>query len=140
MNDSLNIVKQYVQAYSDHDIQKIRQLLNSNYSSASNSGQRHEGIEAGINTASMYLSAFPDMKLDIKNIYSVGDVIVAEFISRGTQKGQYLGIAPTGRQVSIPICDVIECRDGKIYSERDYFDSSLILQQLGVKTGTQGQA
>lgn len=140
MNDSLNIVKQYVQAYSDHDIQKIRQLLHSNYSSASNSGQRHEGIEAGINTASMYLSAFPDMKLDIKNIYSVGDVIVAEFISRGTQKGQYLGIAPTGRQVSIPICDVIECRDGKIYSERDYFDSSLILQQLGVKTGTQGQA
>ncbi len=37
-------------------------------------------------------------------------------------------IHDTGRKVTVPICDVIEVRDGKVYAEREYFD----MQQLGV--------
>ena len=43
-------------------------------------------------------------------------------------KNELMGFAPTGRKVTVPICDVIEVRDGKVYAEREYFD----MQQLGV--------
>ena len=39
-----------------------------------------------------------------------------------------MGVAPTGRKVTVPICDVIDVRDGKVFAEREYFD----MQQLGV--------
>ena len=140
MNDSQNIVQEYINAWSNHDVQKIRQLLHPQYSSMSIDGKQHQGVEEGVRSASMYLNAFPDLKIDLRNIFAVGDVAVIEYVSRGTQKGEFLDIDPTNRQISIPVCEVIECRDGKIYSERDYFDAGLIMQQLGVKSGIQGQA
>jgi len=140
MNESQNIVQEYIQAWSNHDIQKIRQLLHPQYSSTSIDGRRREGIEAGVEIATMYMNAFPDMKIDVKNIYSMGDVAIAEYISRGTQSGEFLDIHPTGKQVSVPVCEVIETRDGKIFSERDYFDAGLVMQQLGVQSKPQSQA
>ena len=43
-----------------------------------------------------------------------------------------MGIAPTGRQVSMPICTVLTVRGGKIVSERDYMDMAHLMRQLGV--------
>jgi len=34
--------------------------------------------------------------------------------------------------VSIPVCHVIELRDGKIYREREYMDMMNMMTQLGV--------
>jgi steroid delta-isomerase-like uncharacterized protein len=139
MNDSKTLVQEYIKAYSDHDIQKIRQLLHPQYTSTGIDGKQHKGIEEGVQIASMYLNAFPDMKIDLQNILSIGDVAVVEYVSKGTQKGEFLDIDPTNKQVNIPVCEVIECRDGKIYSERDYFDAGLIMQQLGGRSGIQDQ-
>ena len=46
-----------------------------------------------------------------------------------------MGLAPTGRKVAIPVCNVIEVRDGKVYAEREYFDSANLMAQLGVGAG-----
>ena len=43
-----------------------------------------------------------------------------------------MGVAPTGRKVTVPICDVIDVRDGKVYAEHEYFDMQHLMQQLGV--------
>ena len=132
MNDSASIVKQYVEAMNGHDIDKVRQLLHPKYSYTGGDGKRQDGIEAGINVATMYMNAFPDMKLDVQKSVTIGDIVVTEFIGRGTQNGRFMDIAPTGRKVAVPVCDVVEIRDGKIFSAHEYFDSANMLQQLGV--------
>jgi hypothetical protein len=66
------------------------------------------------------------------NIKESGDTVVVEFIGRGTHKGDLMGIAPTGRSMNIPVCDVMELRDGKIYREREYMDMATLMVQLGV--------
>jgi predicted ester cyclase len=63
------------------------------------------------------------------------DTAVTELVARGTHRGEFLGIAPTGRRVEIPVCNVVEVQGGKILAERDYFDTGLVLQQLGVAAG-----
>jgi steroid delta-isomerase-like uncharacterized protein len=140
MTNSENIVRQYFQAENSHDIDKVTQLLHPQYSYTGSDGQRREGVQAGIDVITMYLNAFPDMKIDVRNIYSIGDVTITEFTAQGTQKGKFLNINPTNKRVNVPGCDVIEVRDNKIYSEHEYSDTNTILQQLGVQTGQPAHA
>jgi steroid delta-isomerase-like uncharacterized protein len=81
----------------------------------------------------MYRTAFPDdMTLDVQHIHSAGDTAIIEFIGKGTHRGELAGIAPTGRRMELPAITVLEIRDGKIHTEREYFDSGYMMQQLGV--------
>jgi steroid delta-isomerase-like uncharacterized protein len=136
MIDSASVMKQYLEAMHGHDIDKIRLLLHPKYSYTGGDGKRQEGIDAGINVATMYMNAFPDMKLEVKNTFTTGDIVVTEFIAKGTQKGRFMDVAPTNRQVAVPVCDVVECRDGKIFAEREYSDTNIIWQQLGIQPKT----
>ena len=43
-----------------------------------------------------------------------------------------MGVPPTGRRVTIPVCDAFEVRDGKIFAEREYMDMQNLFQQIGV--------
>jgi len=133
MRDLKTIMQQYVDAMSGHNINRVRELLHSKYSYTSSDGRKQKGIQAGINIATMYMNAFPDLKFNIKNIFTVGNVVVTEFICHGTQKGKIMDIAPTGRKIELPVCDIVEVRDGKIYAEREYYDTAEMMQQLGIQ-------
>lgn len=136
MSDQTNVMRQYIEAVSRRDFAKIRQLFHPQYSYTSGDGQRHDGPDAGIAVAEMYTGAFPDLKFDVKRMHAVGDdVVVTEFIVRATHQGELMGIAPTGRKVEVHVCNVIEVRDGKIYAEREYFDTAHLMQQLGASAG-----
>jgi len=132
MSDPAAIARQYLEAVPRREFDKVRELYHPQYSYTGGDGQRQEGADAGIAVAQMYTTAFPDVKLDIKGIHVAGNVAVVEFVANGTHQGELMGIAPTGRKISVPVCNVMEMRDGKVYAEREYFDAALMMQQLGV--------
>ena len=133
MSDAAAIARQYLEAAPRRDFDTVRQLFHPQYSYTGGDGQRQEGAEAGIAIADMFTSAFPDVKVEIKHIHSVGDsVAIAEFVASGTHTSDLMDIAPTGRKMSMPVCLVLEIRDGKIYAEREYMDMLHLMQQLGV--------
>jgi predicted ester cyclase len=129
MTNSESIAKQFFQAFNDHDPEKERQLLHPQFSD----GTRIEGVQETIDIDTMYLNAFPDMRMETKNIVSSGDVVVTEFLVHGTQRGRYMDIEPTNRMVSFLLCNVLEVRDNKVFSVREYFDSAILMRQLGVQ-------
>lgn len=137
MTNSENLAKQFFDAFNNHDLEKERQLLHPQFCYTAGDGTRVEGIQATIDLDSLYLNAFPDIRMEIRNTYVAGDVIVTEFLLQGTQKGKFMDIEPTNRQVNFPICNVLEVRDNQIYSVREYFDTLTFLQQLGVQTTPQ---
>ena len=47
-----------------------------------------------------YLTAFPDMHLTIEEMLSEGDKVAVRFTSHGTHKGAYLGVAPSGKEIT----------------------------------------
>jgi limonene-1,2-epoxide hydrolase len=51
-----------------------------------------------------------------------------------------MDINPTNRRINVPVCDIIEVRDGKIYSEREYYDVANMMQQLGIQNIQTAQA
>lgn len=135
MQDLKNMVEQIMEAIPRRNFGMIRQMLHPQYSFTGGNGQRQEGPEAGIAVIEMYTNAFPDLSMEIKHMNVAGNTVITEFIARGTHKGELMGISPTNRQVNVPVCTISEFLDGKVYSEREYFDTMYMMQQLGVEVG-----
>ena len=119
-------------AWNNRDFDRMRDLMHPEYTYTGPDGREQKGPEAGMAVAHMFADAFPDGRVEILNTKEAGDTAVVEFVGRGTHGGDLMGIAPTGRPVNIPICEVLEVRDGKIYREREYMDMATMMAQLGV--------
>ena len=132
MSDAASIAREYMEGWNRRDWARWRELFHSQYTYTGGDGQLQKGPEAGMAVGQMFATAYPDGRLEIEHIHTVGDVAITEFVARGTHKGDLMGIAPTGRQITIPVCTIIEVRDGKIWAEREYMDMLHMMQQLGV--------
>lgn len=81
--------------------------------------------------------AFPDATVEVRRIVAEGPFVVAEIIGRGTQTGPLaMGeteLPPTNRRGALHLCDVYECRDGRIVGGRGYFDQLELMRSLGVQ-------
>lgn len=53
----------------------------------------------------------------------------------GQHTGDFMGIAPTGKDVRVPLCVVYDLRDGRIAAGRVYFEVPALMAQLGVQGG-----
>ena len=60
------------------------------------------------------------------------DVIVAWGALRGTNSGEWLGVAPGGGSFVVPFANVAPFRDGKMAGETIYFDLVTLCEQAGM--------
>jgi ketosteroid isomerase-like protein len=83
-----------------------------------------------------YHRAFPDMHRELYQVYVSGDVVVVQLALRGTHSGPLNmpggTLAPTGKRMDAPCCDVFELTDGKIKRFDCYPSGTVILTQLGL--------
>lgn len=79
-----------------------------------------------------YVAAFPDWKVSIERLFASGDVVVVEWKTTGTFRGEFRGQAPNGKRFSRVGCAVAEVQRGMIVRYRDYYDRVLFLEQLGL--------
>jgi predicted ester cyclase len=80
----------------------------------------------------MLFAAFPDQKWTIEELIAEGDKVVNRFTWRGTHRGDFLGIAPTGSHVEVKGVVIDRFADGKIADTRIQMDNLGLMQQLGV--------
>ena len=99
------------------------------------SGTKFRGKAIGASIAAL-ASAFPDVHRELVSIYVAKNVVVVEHRIQGTHKGKLtLGsktIAPTGKAIDVPCCDVFHLESGKIISFNCYNLPSVMQQQLGL--------
>jgi len=83
-------------------------------------------------TVTMLRTAFPDLHFTLEELIAEGDMVAVRTIMRGTQRGQFMGIAPTNRQVEQAQTHIIRFVDGKAVEHRAVRDDLGLLTQLGV--------
>ncbi len=76
--------------------------------------------------------AFPDLRYTIDDTIAEGDKVVTRCHWEGTQKGEFMGLPPTGKHVHQDEVDIVRYVDGKVVEHWGYMDSNHLLQQLGV--------
>lgn len=79
-----------------------------------------------------YRTAFPDVMITIEEQLAEGDLVATRWSGRGTHNGELLGIAPTGKQVTVTGTTIDKIVDGKLVETWSNWDTLGMLQQLGV--------
>ena len=124
--------REFIGAYNRRDFAAMKILLDEDYVYVSGDGKAARGIEAGLQNAYLYATAFPDAVIEVARVFQFGNTAVAELVARGTHLGNLHGMPPTKKKVEIVMCNVMELRDGKIHREREYFDRLAMLEQIGI--------
>ncbi|TDW77029.1 ester cyclase [Kribbella pratensis] len=81
---------------------------------------------------SMMRAAFPDWHSDLHALIAEGDLVVERFTAGGTQRGEVMGVPPTGKTVSLPGINIWRLRDGLIVERWGRLDDLGFREQLGV--------
>jgi steroid delta-isomerase-like uncharacterized protein len=80
----------------------------------------------------VFLTGFPDFRFVIDQTISEEDRIAVMWTFAGTHQGEFLGIAPTNKTVSIAGITVHQVADGKILDSLAIWDAISLFRQLGV--------
>jgi steroid delta-isomerase-like uncharacterized protein len=90
------------------------------------------GPESEKKRATLYRTAFPDLRLTIEDIIAEGETVTARWSCRGTHRGDLSGIAPTGKQFTISGVTIVRISNGKMAEGYVNWDALGLMQQLGV--------
>jgi predicted ester cyclase len=77
------------------------------------------------------LAAFPDGRWTVEDQVAEGDKVVTRWSFTGIHRGNLMGIAPTGKQVTTSCVMIDRIVGGKIAEEWEEYDALGMMQQLG---------
>ena len=135
--DNLHIARENFAAWNAHDVEAFVKRLDTKTIWESDAFPApfvgHEGARQFFK---LYLTAFPDLHLDMEAILPAGEShVVVRWRSSGTHKGPLANLPATGRKASVHGCSVMEVKNQKIAHAWVYFDNAHLLRQLGVLPG-----
>jgi steroid delta-isomerase-like uncharacterized protein len=89
------------------------------------------GPEAYKRQVARFTTAFPDLRFTIDDIVSEEDKLVVSWTISGTHKGEYEGIPPTDKKISVEGITINHIGDGKILDSDISWDALGLMRQLG---------
>lgn len=94
------------------------------------------GPEGFKETLSNFLEGFPDMKINVEHIIADGEMVATRGSWTGTNKGSFMGMPATGKQIRIEFIDVWKIQNGKCIENWVQMDMPGLMQQLGMMPAT----
>ena len=79
----------------------------------------------------LFRTAFPDIQITVEEVIAEDDRIAFRSTMHGTHLGEFLGVPPTGRQVTVGLVDIIHIENGKFIEQWGGPDLWDLLKQLG---------
>jgi len=123
------IVRRLVEAFNKHDLSLLDGLMASDYFD-----HRHQlqGLRSYKQLLSMIFNGFPDYHETLEDIIAEGDKVWIHDTVTGTHKGEYRGLAPTGKKIKGEMVVILRIVDGKVVEGWEVSDMLHTLKQLGV--------
>ena len=75
-------------------------------------------------------SAFPDLTLPISAIVAEGDRVAVLNSIRGTHKGEFIGLKPSGRSIDAMAFQLYRIENGQLAEHWEVADYALLMRQL----------
>lgn len=89
--------------------------------------QGREGVKLFFAT---FRDAFPDVEVIVDELVEDGDRVAVATTFTGTHTGELMGMAPTGRRVSVTGIDIVRVAGGRIVEHRGLTDIAGLMRQL----------
>jgi predicted ester cyclase len=87
--------------------------------------------EAAKQQAADFRRGFPDVTSTVEDLIAEGDKVVARWMSRATHRGDYMGIAPSGKEVEFTGISIYRIEGNKIAESWSVEDQFGLMRQIG---------
>lgn len=87
-----------------------------------------------------FFNSFHDTKFEVNRLIAEGDLVMSQAKFSGINQKEFMGIPPTGKEVSIIGFTVFRLVDGKIAEEWEVIDQLGMMLQLGMELKMKEQA
>jgi predicted ester cyclase len=130
------IIRRLVEdSFNPQNLDLLNELVDPSYVDHGPFPEQSPGI-AGMKEAHEALYAgFPDVQQSIDDLIAEGDRVMVRWTCRGTHKGEFMDIPPTGRYIAVTGIDIFRLENGKVMECWHNLDELGMLAQLGVVPG-----
>ena len=80
----------------------------------------------------LYYATFPDMKMELKEVATEGDMVMTRVEITGTMKGKMGDAPPNEKKMDVEMFEQLRLKDGKMVERWGVFDSMKMMTQLGM--------
>src|SRR5207342_566610 len=79
----------------------------------------------------MMRGGFPDIQWTLEEMIAEGDKVAARFTMRGTHRGTFFGVPPTGKIIAVQAMNIYRLSGSQVVEEHGQPDMLGLLQQIG---------
>lgn len=126
------LVRRFYAAVDAGDTTAVEALFDPTWQNVDPSLPPMQGLDGARALVGMFTASFPDFTSRIELITAEDERVAVRASHTGTHQGDFMGVPPTGRQVTVSATGIFRCQDGKLVENRVVFDAFGLLQQLGV--------
>ena len=89
------------------------------------------GFKAGL---AKMRNSFPDLRVTVERTVAQDDLVVGHVKMSGTQLGEFMGAAASGKTFGIEAIDIVRMQGGRIAEHWGVIDEAGMARQLGIST------
>jgi len=130
-DDATAVVRRWFRAFDDGDLQAEAAARAADFAAHVPGVPEPLDGEGWRQFIGAFFGGFPDMRLVVEDIVAAGDRVAVRWTFQGTHQGEFLGIPPTGKQVTMSAIEINRVHDGKVAEHWVQFDQLGLLRQLG---------
>ncbi|MCW5908065.1 MAG: ester cyclase [Chitinophagales bacterium] len=128
-----DFLHEWIEAWNSHNTEKLLELYGDNFGNEVISEDKavYEP-DSFREMGHRFFNAFPDLKFDVIETVGQNEKLAIFWTARGTHKGKYINIPPTGKKLEVCGTTFLELRNGKVSKARFLWDGADMLRQMGL--------
>ena len=129
LEENKAIVRKLFEVFDKKNLDSLDELVAQDYV---DHPRQFQGLENYKQHLSLWFKSFPDSHETIEDIIAEGDKVCIRIKGSGTHKGEYRGLAPTGKKITWEANTILRIADGKIAEMWAFSDELNFCKQLGI--------
>ena len=133
LEENKAIVRRLFEVFDKKNLDLLGELVAQDYV---DHPRQFQGLENYKQHLSLWFKSFPDSHETIEDIVAEGDRVCIRIKGAATHKGEYRGLAPTGKKITWKSVSIYRIVDGKVVERetvRDLLDMGLQLGFIEIK-------
>ncbi|MDH4132337.1 MAG: ester cyclase [Gemmatimonadota bacterium] len=104
----------YEEVVSTGDLDRVPAFISPAYVEVYDNVRHALGVEGARQHILGVRATYPDLSLEVTQQVAEGSLVVSQVTMRGTHAGEWLGMAPTGRFITVTAVNIDRVHDGRI--------------------------
>jgi len=129
---NIRVIKRMVSLVNRQKISQLAELTHPNFKRHDLAGALPEvsGTDGPVNLVQMVLRAIPDLHYEIQQIIAKDNRVVVHLRRTGTHRGEFLGVAGTGKRMEWNAINTYRFEDGKVIESWQLLDVWGLMRQM----------